>query len=100
MIADLNAEKARLSTENCELNRVLEERESMQSQLIRGKNSLQQQNDELKRTVEEESKAKAALAHSVQAAKHDIDLLRIGFESLASKNYVIKPSVPSNLIRV
>ena len=75
-IAELNTEKARLMSENGELNRNLDERESMSTQLIRSKNSLQQQLDETKRILDEESKAKTALAHTVQAHKHDIDLLR------------------------
>jgi len=45
-------------------------------QLTRSKNSLQQQLDEVRRNCEEESKAKNALAHSLQAAKHDIELLK------------------------
>ena len=45
-------------------------------QLTRAKNSLQQQLDEVRRNCEEESKAKNALAHSLQAAKHDIELLK------------------------
>merc|ERR1711992_207026 len=39
-----------------------------------------QNNEELKRALDEESKAKAALAHAVQAARHDNDLLREQYE--------------------
>merc|ERR1711887_187153 len=35
---------------------------------------------ELKRAIEEEVKAKNALAHGVQSARHDCDLLREQFE--------------------
>merc|ERR1712061_340940 len=45
-----------------------------------GKNSSQQSNEELKRALEEETKAKAALAHAVQAGRHDNDLLREQYE--------------------
>merc|ERR1712014_64937 len=46
----------------------------------RTKNSSQQSNEELKRALEEETKAKAALAHAVQAGRHDNDLLREQYE--------------------
>lgn len=87
-----------------ELSRLLEEKESLISQLSRGKASATQSLEELRRQLEEESKvgspgcqravwaggplarqmlrspgslqAKSALAHAVQALRHDCDLLR------------------------
>ncbi|XP_063071713.1 myosin heavy chain, fast skeletal muscle-like [Engraulis encrasicolus] len=77
---DASAQKARLTTENGELGRQLEEKEALVSQLTRGKQAYVQQIEELKRGVEEEVKAKNALAHAVQSARHDCDLLREQFE--------------------
>ncbi|XP_024128670.1 myosin heavy chain, fast skeletal muscle [Oryzias melastigma] len=77
---DLNAQRARLQTENGEFSRQLEEKEALVSQLTRGKQAFTQQIEELKRHVEEEVKAKNALAHAVQSARHDCDLLREQFE--------------------
>uniref|UniRef100_A0A668SRE5 Myosin, heavy chain b n=1 Tax=Oreochromis aureus TaxID=47969 RepID=A0A668SRE5_OREAU len=77
---DINAQKARLQTENGEFGRQLEEKEALVSQLTRGKQAFTQQIEELKRHVEEEVKAKNALAHAVQSARHDCDLLREQFE--------------------
>uniref|UniRef100_A0A8C2SDB2 Myosin heavy chain 7B n=1 Tax=Capra hircus TaxID=9925 RepID=A0A8C2SDB2_CAPHI len=59
-----------------ELSRLLEEKESLISQLSRGKALATQSLEELRRQLEEESKAKSALAHAVQALRHDCDLLR------------------------
>ncbi|KAM9296215.1 myosin-13-like, partial [Gastrophryne carolinensis] len=80
VINDLNANKARLATENGEFGRQLEEKESLVSQLSRGKQAFTQQIEELKRQLEEETKAKNALAHALQSARHDCDLLREQFE--------------------
>uniref|UniRef100_A0A3B5Q7P8 Myosin heavy chain, fast skeletal muscle-like n=1 Tax=Xiphophorus maculatus TaxID=8083 RepID=A0A3B5Q7P8_XIPMA len=77
---DINAQKARLQTENGEFARQLEEKEALVSQLTRGKQAFTQQIEELKRHIEEEVKAKNALAHAVQSARHDCDLLREQFE--------------------
>ncbi|KAK7940465.1 hypothetical protein WMY93_003791 [Mugilogobius chulae] len=77
---DINAQKARLQTENGEFARQIEEKEALVSQLTRGKQAFTQQIEELKRHVEEEVKAKNALAHAVQSARHDCDLLREQFE--------------------
>ncbi|KAL6464242.1 hypothetical protein MHYP_G00265590 [Metynnis hypsauchen] len=63
-----------------EFGRQLEEKESLVSQLTRGKQAYTQQIEELKRHTEEEVKAKNALAHAVQSARHDCDLLREQFE--------------------
>merc|ERR1711879_554848 len=77
---ELNAVRARLTTENGELVRTIEEKEQLIAQLTRTKNSATQSNEELKRALDEESKAKAALAHAVQASRHDNDLLREQYE--------------------
>ncbi|KAL2100488.1 hypothetical protein ACEWY4_004882 [Coilia grayii] len=77
---DISAQKARLQTENGELGRQLEEKDALVSQLTRSKQAFTQQIEEMKRLVEEEVKAKNALAHAVQSARHDCDLLREQFE--------------------
>ncbi|KAM4613349.1 myosin heavy chain, fast skeletal muscle-like [Polymixia lowei] len=77
---DINVQRSRLMTENGEFGRQLEEKESLVSQLTRGKQAYIQQIEELKRHLEEEVKAKHALAHSVQSARHDCDLLREQYE--------------------
>ncbi|KAG7243494.1 hypothetical protein INR49_011050, partial [Caranx melampygus] len=77
---DMSAQRARLQTENGEFSRQLEEKEALISQLTRGKQAYTQQIEELKRHIEEEVKAKNALAHAVQSARHDCDLLREQFE--------------------
>ncbi|XP_072522688.1 myosin heavy chain, fast skeletal muscle-like [Salminus brasiliensis] len=77
---DLSTQKARLTKEAGELGHQLEEKESLVSQLTRGKQAYTQQMEDLKRHIEEEVKAKNALAHAVQSARHDCDLLREQFE--------------------
>uniref|UniRef100_A0A8C5I296 Myosin-7 n=1 Tax=Gouania willdenowi TaxID=441366 RepID=A0A8C5I296_GOUWI len=77
---DFNMQKAKLQTENGELSRQLEEKDSLVSQLTRGKMSYTQQIEDLKRQLEEETKAKNALAHAMQSARHDCDLLREQYE--------------------
>ncbi|XP_061905899.1 myosin heavy chain, fast skeletal muscle-like [Entelurus aequoreus] len=77
---DINVQRARLQTENGEYSRQIEEKESLVSQLTRGKQAFTQQIEDLKRQIEEEVKAKNALAHAVQSARHDCDLLREQFE--------------------
>ncbi|XP_041638779.1 myosin heavy chain, fast skeletal muscle-like [Cheilinus undulatus] len=77
---DLNLQKSRLSTESGEYSRQLEEKESVVTQLSRGKLAFVHQIEELKRQLEEEVKAKNALAHAVQSARHDCDLLREQYE--------------------
>ncbi|XP_040890526.1 myosin heavy chain, fast skeletal muscle-like [Toxotes jaculatrix] len=77
---EINAQRSRLMTENGEFGRQLEEKESLVSQLTRGKQAYIHQIEELKRQLEEEVKAKNALAHAVQSARHDCDLLREQYE--------------------
>uniref|UniRef100_A0AAR2K491 Myosin heavy chain 7 n=1 Tax=Pygocentrus nattereri TaxID=42514 RepID=A0AAR2K491_PYGNA len=77
-INDFSMQKAKLQTENGELSRQLEEKDSLVSQLTRGKQSYTQQIEDLKRQLEEE--AKNALAHAVQSARHDAELLREQYE--------------------
>nr|XP_019957072.1 PREDICTED: myosin heavy chain, fast skeletal muscle-like [Paralichthys olivaceus]XP_019957073.1 PREDICTED: myosin heavy chain, fast skeletal muscle-like [Paralichthys olivaceus] len=77
---EINVQKSRLLTENGEIGRQLEEKESLVSQLTRGKQAYIHQIEELKRHLEEEVKAKNALAHAVQSSRHDCDLLREQYE--------------------
>ncbi|XP_023270014.1 myosin heavy chain, fast skeletal muscle-like [Seriola lalandi dorsalis] len=77
---EINVQRSRLMTENGEVGRQLEEKESLVSQLTRGKQAYIHQIEELKRHLEEEVKAKNALAHSVQSSRHDCDLLREQYE--------------------
>ncbi|NXE00519.1 MYH7 protein, partial [Chaetorhynchus papuensis] len=79
-LTDVNAQRGRLQTENGELSRLLEEKESFINQLSRGKVSFTQSIEELKRQLEEETKSKNALAHALQASRHDCDLLREQYE--------------------
>ncbi|KAM9324338.1 myosin-4-like [Gastrophryne carolinensis] len=80
LLNDFTTQKARLQTENGELSRQVEEKESLITQLSRGKLSFTQQVEELRRQLEEESKAKNALAHALQSSRHDNDLLREQYE--------------------
>uniref|UniRef100_A0A8C8C7Z9 Myosin heavy chain, fast skeletal muscle-like n=1 Tax=Oncorhynchus tshawytscha TaxID=74940 RepID=A0A8C8C7Z9_ONCTS len=77
---DINVQRARLLTENGELGRQMEEKESLVSQLTRAKQTFTQQIEDVKRQIEEEVKAKNALAHGLQSARHDCDLLREQYE--------------------
>ncbi|MEE6516128.1 hypothetical protein FKM82_025366, partial [Ascaphus truei] len=79
-LADLSLNRARLQTENGELSRLLEEKESLVNQLSRGKASFTQTIEELKRQLEEETKSKNALAHALQSSRHDCDLMREQYE--------------------
>ena len=45
--------------------------------------------EDLKRQLEEESKTKQSLTHALQAARHDLDLLR-GHVEEAAYQYVFK----------
>ena len=65
---EANAKKARMASEINELKRILEEKEALNGQMTRSKNSMQQSNEEIKRQLEEEVKGKNALQHQVQAA--------------------------------
>ncbi|KAL3967290.1 double stranded RNA-specific editase B [Sarotherodon galilaeus] len=80
LITEVNAQKARLQNENGELSCLLEEKEAILSQMLRSKLAFTQQVEELKRQVEEEIKAKNALSHALQSARHDCDLLREQYE--------------------
>ncbi|XP_061487664.1 myosin-7B isoform X2 [Rhineura floridana] len=82
-LAEISTQRGRLQTENGELGRLLEEKESFINQLSRGKTSFTQTIEELKRQLEEETKSKNALAHALQASRHDCDLLREQYEEEA-----------------
>ncbi|XP_067914739.1 myosin-4-like [Heterodontus francisci] len=79
-INDMSVQSSRLHSENAELSRQMEEKETMVSQLTRSKQGFMHQIEELKRQLEEETKAKNALAHALQASRHDCDLLREQYE--------------------
>ncbi|XP_068440052.1 myosin heavy chain, fast skeletal muscle-like [Clinocottus analis] len=80
LVTEMNAQRARLQSENGEFSRLLDEKEAMLSQMSRAKLAFTQQVEELKRHVEEETKARNALAHALQSVRHDCDLLREQFE--------------------
>ncbi|KAJ7987385.1 hypothetical protein DPEC_G00325940 [Dallia pectoralis] len=69
-INDFTMQRAKLLTENGEFARQLEEKDSLVSQLTRGKLSHVQQIEDLKRQLEEE----------IKASRHDCDLLREQYE--------------------
>uniref|UniRef100_A0A8C0F2I7 Myosin heavy chain 2 n=1 Tax=Bubo bubo TaxID=30461 RepID=A0A8C0F2I7_BUBBB len=71
LINDLNTHKTRLQTENGV---------SLDEMQQPCKYAFTQQTEELKRQLEEENKAKNALAHALQSARHDCDLLREQYE--------------------
>ncbi|XP_063328510.1 myosin-1B-like [Pelmatolapia mariae] len=79
-LSDYTTLSARLQTENGELNRLLEEKESILSQVNRGKTAASHKIEEMKRLLDEEIKTKNALAHSLQSSRHDCELLREQYE--------------------
>uniref|UniRef100_A0A8C3I2A7 Myosin heavy chain 7 n=1 Tax=Chrysemys picta bellii TaxID=8478 RepID=A0A8C3I2A7_CHRPI len=72
-LAEVSTQRGRLQTENGELSRLLEEKESFINQLSRGKTSFTQTIEELKRQLEEETKVRLS-------SRHDCDLLREQYE--------------------
>uniref|UniRef100_A0A669Q5F1 Myosin motor domain-containing protein n=1 Tax=Phasianus colchicus TaxID=9054 RepID=A0A669Q5F1_PHACC len=79
-LTDVSTQRGRLQTENGELSRLLEEKESFINQLSRGKTSFTQTIEELKRQLEEETKVRL-LGHGWSlASRHDCDLLREQYE--------------------
>ncbi|XP_015250028.1 PREDICTED: myosin-7B-like [Cyprinodon variegatus] len=74
-LAEVSAQKARALTEAAECSRRLEEREALIGQLQRCKANLSQDTENLKKQMEEDCKARVALAHAVQASRHDCSLL-------------------------
>uniref|UniRef100_A0A8C9CU07 Myosin heavy chain 1 n=1 Tax=Phocoena sinus TaxID=42100 RepID=A0A8C9CU07_PHOSS len=79
LLSDLTAQRARLQTESGEYSRQLYEKDSLVSQLLRGKQAFTQQT-ELKSHQSLCSQAKSVLAHALQSARHDCDLLREQYE--------------------
>ncbi|KAG7224354.1 hypothetical protein INR49_004661 [Caranx melampygus] len=75
-LAEVSAQKARALTETAEHSHRLEERDAMIGQLQRSKTGVCQNLDDLKKQMEEESKARVALAHAVQASRHECSLLK------------------------
>lgn len=66
-LVDASTQRGRLQTESGELSRLLEEKESLISQLSRGKASATQSLEELRRQLEEESKVGQPRAAPKQA---------------------------------
>ncbi|XP_054614449.1 myosin-8-like isoform X5 [Dunckerocampus dactyliophorus] len=79
-LSDYTTLNARLQTENCELSRLLEEKEGALGHMSRAKSVSGQQIEELKRLLDEGAKAKNSLAHSLQSYRHDCELLREQYE--------------------
>ncbi|XP_030591647.1 myosin-1B-like isoform X1 [Archocentrus centrarchus] len=75
-LSDYATLSAHLQTRNGELSRLLEEKESILSQVNRGKTVACQKIEEMKRLLDEEMKTKNSLAHSLQSSRHDCELLR------------------------
>ncbi|XP_042266018.1 myosin-7B-like [Thunnus maccoyii] len=73
-LTEMSAQKARALTETAEYSRRVEERDVLNGQLQRSKVGLSQNIEDLKRQLEEEKKARVALAHAVQASRHDCSL--------------------------
>ena len=69
---DILKDISKMNNELNDVRRKIEERDTVNSQLVRNKNSLSQTNDELKRQVDEESKSKNALAHTLQVRQKDL----------------------------
>ncbi|KAM6977340.1 myosin-7-like [Aplochiton taeniatus] len=79
-LTESSTQKARALNENAEYIRRLDDREALINQLQRSKVTYIQNAEELKRQLEEERQSRVALAHAVQASRHDCDLLRQQFE--------------------
>uniref|UniRef100_A0A667X0C7 Myosin-7B-like n=1 Tax=Myripristis murdjan TaxID=586833 RepID=A0A667X0C7_9TELE len=73
---EASSQRARAAAEGAEYSRRLEEREALIGQLQRSKAGLCHNSEGLKKQLEEDSKARVALAHAVQASRHDCCLLR------------------------
>ncbi|XP_076020732.1 myosin-16-like [Genypterus blacodes] len=73
---ELNTAKIRLSAENSDLSRDLEESQSKLTQVTRLKATLTLQIDELKRQVDEEGKGRNTAVVSLANARHDLSLLK------------------------
>merc|ERR1711941_183381 len=78
---ELNAIRARLTTENGEQARTIEEKEQLIAQLTRTKNSSAQSNEELKRALDEETKAKAELQRALSKANAEVAQWRTKYET-------------------
>merc|ERR1712131_391396 len=75
-VNEVNNDCAKMSSELNDLRRQIEEKEALNAQMLRNKNSMTQTNDELKRHLEEETKTKMSLAHQLQAQRHDSEMLK------------------------
>ena len=79
-LGEINILKDRLMTENQEILKQIEEKNSLILQLTRAKNIYAQNLEEVKRSLDEETNAKTALAHAVQAKTQENDLLKEQYE--------------------
>ena len=75
-VSEQGCDLSKMNIELNDLRRRIEERDTVNGQILRNKNSLAQTNDELKRQLDEESKSRSALGHALQSQRHDIDMLR------------------------
>merc|ERR1719322_2141715 len=75
-INELTIIKNKLQSESADNMHLLEEAENKVSALSRAKSNMTSLIEDLKRQLEEESKTKQSLTHALQAARHDLDLLR------------------------
>ena len=73
---DVSGECDLMMQEINELRRQIEEKDAVNSQMVKNKNTLIQSNDELKRQLEEETKGKNQMSHQLQTQRHDTDMLR------------------------
>merc|ERR1712088_387663 len=76
---ELNALRARLTTDLGEASRTIEEKEQLIAQLTRTKNSATQSNEELKRALEEE--AKSELQRALSKANAEVASWRTKYET-------------------
>ena len=75
-VNEVNNDCAKMSAEVNDPRRQIEEKEAVNAQMLRNKNSMTQTNDELKRHLEEETKTKMSLSHQLQAQRHDSEMLK------------------------
>jgi myosin heavy chain 6/7 len=68
--------KARVTNENADLARQLEETEAQISQMSRAKGTMNSQIDEAKRTADEESRERQSLAAQCKNLQHELEQMR------------------------
>merc|ERR1711937_630903 len=80
-LTEANAKKARMASEINELKRILEEKESLNGQMTRGKNSMQQSNEEIKRQLEEEVEGKNELMRQLSKSNGEVGQWKTKYET-------------------